>query len=141
MSSTELPNRREAIRAFLPQSPLPNLLGIELGSLGNDRAVLTLPFRSDLTTLDDVVHGGAIATLFDTAGMAGAWSNDVVPPSFAGSTIALSLVYASAARSEDLTATAEVIHRGRSLCFVDVTIRGADERVVTKGQITYRYGS
>ena len=42
-------------------------LGIELQSLEPDRAQLRLPYDARLATVGDVVHGGAIASLIDTA--------------------------------------------------------------------------
>ncbi len=129
----------EIVREFLTRSPLPVSLGIALDALSPDRAVLRLPYRQELTTIGDVVHGGAIATLIDTAGMAGAWADDVVPDTIGGSTVALSIAYVEAAHAEDLVAVAEVLRRGRSLCFVDVTVHDADDRLVAKGQVTHRY--
>src|SRR5918999_439484 len=59
--------RREVIAAFIPNSPLVGHLGIEVLSLEPDRAQLRLPFRPEHATMGDVVHGGAIAALLDTA--------------------------------------------------------------------------
>jgi uncharacterized protein (TIGR00369 family) len=131
--------RRELMRAFLSNSPMVLRLGIELVELGTDRAELRLPFSEDVVTIGDVVHGGAIATLVDTAGTAAAWADDSVPDGLGGSTVALALSYVSAARAADVTAVAEVVRRGRSLCFVDVTARMPDGVVVAKGQVTYRF--
>ena len=65
-----MPSRREVIEQFIPHSPLVGHLGMRLESIGSDEAVLVLPFRPELATLEDIVHGGAIASLIDTAGMA-----------------------------------------------------------------------
>ena len=54
--------------------------------------------------MGDVVHGGAIAALLDTAGMAAAWSDDTVPEKLAGATVSMSVSFAAAARATDLTA-------------------------------------
>ena len=132
--------RRRLVEGFLPASPFPQTVGLSLTSLEPDRAVLTLPFRDAVTTMGDVVHGGAIATLVDTAGMVAAWADDTVPESAAGSTVAMAVSYVDAARGEDVVATAEVVRRGRSLCFVDVTVRGADGRPISTGQVTHRFG-
>ena len=72
------PSRREIIQAFVPGSPLVRHLGIELVEIELDRAVLRMPFRPELATMGDVVHGGAIASLLDTASMAAAWCSDEV---------------------------------------------------------------
>ena len=132
--------RRALVDRFLPSSPFPQAVGLVLTALEPDRAVLTLPFRPEVTTMGDVVHGGAIATLIDTAGMAAAWADDAVPESASGSTVAMAVSYVDAARGEDLVATATVVRRGRSLCFADVAVRGASGQVVATGQVTHRFG-
>ena len=48
--------------------------------------------------MGDVVHGGAIAALLDTASMAAAWADDTVPEAVAGATVSMSVDYVSAAR-------------------------------------------
>jgi uncharacterized protein (TIGR00369 family) len=133
--------RRELIEGFVPQSPLVRHLGIELRALGPDEAELALPFSDSVVTIGDVVHGGAISALIDTAAMAAAWSDETVPESPSGSTVALSVDFVAAAHGEEVQATARVVRRGKSLCFCDVTATGgADGRVVAKGLVTYRFG-
>ena len=85
--------RREVIRQFIPSSPLVRHLGLRLESIGDDEATLVRPFRPELATMDDVVHGGAIASLIDTAGMASCWAADEEPESLAGSTVTMNVNY------------------------------------------------
>jgi uncharacterized protein (TIGR00369 family) len=134
---------REIIADFIPASPLVRHLGIEVRALEQDRAELLLPYRAELATMGDVVHGGAIATLIDTAGMAAAWANDEEAPEGAtGSTVSMTVEYLDAARGGDLLATGTPARRGRSLCFCDVVVgEAAGERVVAKGMVVYRFAS
>ena len=135
-----MPSRLEIMREFVPQSPLVRHLGIELRSLEPDRAELALPFDERLATLADVVHGGAIASLIDTAGMAATWADpDVEPERVAGATITLNVEYIAAARGQDLLAVATVVKRGRSLCFTDVLVTEPDGRIVAKGSVVQRF--
>ena len=133
--------RREIIQSFIPQSPLVRHLGIELKSLEQDRAELLLPYRPELATIGDVVHGGAIATLIDTVGTAAAWADDAeAPESSTGSTVSMTVEYMEAARGGDLLATGTPVRRGRSICFCDVTVtEPPGERVVAKGIAVYRF--
>jgi uncharacterized protein (TIGR00369 family) len=133
--------RREIIQQFIPNSPLVGLLGIELVGIEDGRAELRLPFKSELATMDDIVHGGAIAGLIDTAGMAASWSDDSEPGSLAGSTVTLNVNYVSAARGKDLTAVAVVSKRGRSIVFSDVRVTEPDGRLVATGTVVQRLGS
>ena len=135
-----MPTRAEIIRGFIPASPFAQELGIELVNLQPDHAELRLPWAPRLATMGDVVHGGAIAALLDTAGMAAAWSDDTVPEKTAGSTVSMTVSYAAAAVASDLTATASVVRRGRSLCFCEVKVTDADETVVAHGSMVHRYG-
>ena len=90
--------------------------------------------------MGDVVHGGAIAALLDTAGMAAAWSDDVEPEKTAGATVSMNVNYAAAAVASDLTAEARVVRRGRSLCFCEVHVTDAAGTVVAHGSMVHRYG-
>ena len=132
--------RREIIESFIPASPLVQHLGIRVKALSADRAELVLPFDERLATMADIVHGGAIASLIDTAGMAATWSSDERPDSLRGSTVTLNVDFLDAARGRDLLATAVVVKRGRSLCFSDVTVAEPEGRVVARGSVVQRLG-
>jgi uncharacterized protein (TIGR00369 family) len=136
-----MPTRLEIMRQFVPASPLVRHLGIELRALERDRAELVLPFDERLVTLADVVHGGAIASLIDTAGMAATWADpDTEPESVAGATVSMNVDYVAAARGKDLVAVATVVRRGRSLCFTEVTVSEPDGRLVARGSVVQRFG-
>ena len=135
-----MPTRQEIIAQFIPASPLVKHLGIELQTLEPDRAELLLRYKEEVATMGDVVHGGAIASLIDTAGMAAAWADDVEPDALAGATVSLNVDYVAAARGQDLLATATVARRGRSLAFTDVRVTEPDGRLVAKGSLVYRFG-
>jgi uncharacterized protein (TIGR00369 family) len=69
--------RMQVIAEFIPASPLPAALGIRLESIEPDRARLVMPWSDHVATMADIVHGGAIATLADTAAMAAAWASQL----------------------------------------------------------------
>ena len=135
-----MPTRREIIEQFIPNSPHAAELGISVISLGTDDAVLELPYKPELATIADVVHGGAISALVDTAAMAAAWATDDVPENPAGSTVSLSVNFASAASGVDLRAAAHVVRRGGRLSFCEVTVTDPDGTLVAHGIATYRFG-
>jgi uncharacterized protein (TIGR00369 family) len=127
----ETPTRREIIDQFIPNSPHAAQLGIRVASIGTDEAVLELPFKPELATIGDVVHGGAIGALIDTA---------EVPEGVAGSTVSMSVNFASAASGVDLRAEARVAKRGRRLSFCEVSVTDLEGTVVAHGIATYRFG-
>src|SRR3954468_7074077 len=61
-------------RGWLDNSPFVAHLGIAMEQMEPDRAVLSMPFADSLPTVGDVVHGGAISSLTDTAAAAAGWS-------------------------------------------------------------------
>jgi uncharacterized protein (TIGR00369 family) len=86
------------------------------------------------------VHGGAVASLIDTAGMVAAWSGGEAPDRLRGSTVGLAVSFLAPADGEDLEAFAAVLRRGRSIVHVDVEVRSASGTTVAKGLVTYKLG-
>lgn len=132
----------ELISEFLKHSPFVVHLGIELREIEDDRCLLALPFREEVVTIGDMVHGGAVATLVDTAAMAASWSAiefDGEPPR--GTTVGLTTDFLAAARAQELLAEARVLRRGASLCFCEVKVHGAEDgKLVASGLVTYKLG-
>jgi uncharacterized protein (TIGR00369 family) len=138
--SGEPPTGAEWIRDWVRVSPFVSHLGIRLVRLEPGLAEVAMPFCEALVTLGDTVHGGAIGSLIDTAATAAAWSGAEVSTTSRGATVGFTVSFLAAARGRDLTARARVIQRGRSLCFCDVDVLDAAERLVAKGLVTYKLG-
>jgi uncharacterized protein (TIGR00369 family) len=130
----------EIMRRFLPASPFPGHLGIRLVDMGPGTATLGLPFAEALVTAGTTVHGGAVASLIDTAGMVAAWSGGGVPDRLRGATVGLTIAFLEPADGEDLQAAARVLRRGRSIVHVDVDVQTASGTAVAKGLVTYKLG-
>jgi len=134
------PTGAEVITQFLLHSPFVLHLGMRLESIEPDRARLVLPYRDELATIGDVIHGGALSGLVDTAAMAASWSAHDVSGPLRGTTVGLSVDFVAAARGRQVTADARVIRRGKSLCFCDVDVTDADGALVVKAIVTYKLG-
>lgn len=130
----------EIMRQFFPTSPYVAYQGIQLTEMQPDMAILTMPFRDELVTIGTTVHGGAIASLIDTAAMVAAWAGATVPANGRGTTVGLTVNYLAAAQSEDLKAIARVLRRGRSLVYLDVEVQNPAGMLVAKGLATYKLG-
>lgn len=129
------------IREFLATSPYVGHLGIQLREMQPDVAQLVLLFTDALVTVGTVVHGGAIASLIDTAAAVAAWSNAEVPEKPRGVTVSMTVAYLAAASHEDLLAVARTLSRGRSLVYLDVEVNGAVSGVaIARGLVTYKLG-
>lgn len=140
VKGTEQVTGTEVMRRFLPASPFVTHLGIELVDLSDGHAELVLPFREEVVTIGSVVHGGALATLIDTAAMAAAWAGAEVPDQLRGATVSLTVTYLAAAESQDVAATARVVRRGRRLVTVQVDAHTEDGTHVAAALITYQLG-
>jgi uncharacterized protein (TIGR00369 family) len=140
-ASERSPSGTEVITQFLLHSPFVLHLGIRLESIEPDRARLAMPYRDELATIGDVVHGGALSALVDTAAMAASWSaHELEDGQLRGTTVGLSVNFVAAARGLQMTADARVIRRGKSLCFCDVDVTDGAGRLVAKGIVTYKLG-
>jgi uncharacterized protein (TIGR00369 family) len=129
----------DLIRRFLSTSPYVGHLSIQLTTLQPGMATLTLPFTNNLATIGTIVHGGAIASLIDTA--AAAALSDIKPPAnVRGATVNLTVAYLAPADKEDLQATARTLRRGRTLVYLDVDVTSASGRAIAKGLVTYKTG-
>ncbi|MGH6692429.1 MAG: hotdog fold thioesterase, partial [Gammaproteobacteria bacterium] len=129
---------RKLVAGAIAGSPFGQKLGIVCEEIERDRVRMRLPFRNDVTTVGDMVHGGAIAALVDTAATAAAWSNPDLPAGARGTTIGFSLSFLGAGRAQDLVATAEVVQRGKSICVCDVAVADQGGRAVASATVTYK---
>ena len=135
-----MPNVEEVVRAAIVGSPLASHLGLQVERVEVDRVGVRLPFRREVTTIGDVVHGGAIASLIDTAATAAAWSGADLEQQSRGTTIGLTVSFLAAGRGQDLVAAARVIQRGRTICVCEVDVAGADGARVARALVTYKLG-
>jgi uncharacterized protein (TIGR00369 family) len=130
----------DIIKNFLESSPFVQHLGIRLERIENDEAELVLPFAQSVVTIGEMVHGGAIGALIDTAAMAASWATDAPPDNMRGTTVGLTVSYLAPGLAEDLHGAARVLRRGKQLCAVDVSVSGARSGLVAKGLVTYKLG-
>lgn len=111
-------------------------LGLVVEEIKMDYARLRLPFRPEIIQPAGIMHGGAIASLIDTA---------VVPavggPLDSGQflTISMNIEYLSAVDAEDAVCEAWITKRGRSICFCRAEVRGADTgRLCATASLVYK---
>lgn len=113
----------------------PTFLGLRLESLARGEAVMRLPFRDELVNGAGAIHGGAIASLCDTAFYVAlatiyGWHEPTV-------TTGMTCNYLAAARPpHDLVGRAKVLRPGNRLVFGEVAVY-ADETLVAHATLTY----
>ena len=129
------PERETAIREKFETNHFPRLLGIEIDEVQEGRARLSLEVRKDLLQLQGVMHGGAIASLIDTAvafAILGASDPDV-----RFTTVEMKVNYLSAIREGRVTADAWLIRDGRRIVVAECDVFDAKGRLAAKGLLTY----
>jgi uncharacterized protein (TIGR00369 family) len=111
-------------------------LGAELVSAAGGEAVVTMPTRAEMANRQDVVHGGFIAFLADTA-MGWAMSSGL-PDGERHYSFDLKLSFIATGRiGERLTAVARVLHSGRRTGVVECRVEGEGGRLVATATATF----
>lgn len=131
------PHMQDLLDRVALGSPMARDLGLRLEQAGPDLTILRMPFRPENITFEDVIHGGAIATLIDVAAAAGFVAgarNDLV----GGVTSTMFISYLSAARSCDLLAEARPLRRGRAQTTCEVTVLNPARDLIARGIVTSR---
>jgi uncharacterized protein (TIGR00369 family) len=115
----------------------PNVIGLILEEVRVDYSRMRLPYRPELRQPAGMVHGGAIASLIDTAVVpALASAYDHTPHMV---TIDLQIRFLNAAKETDLIGEGWVVRRGRSVSFCQAEVRRAvDDVVVAEGWLVYK---
>jgi len=120
--------------------PFFELLGLQTEEVKLDFCRMRMPFRPELQQAGGLVHGGAIASLIDSAAVL-AIKTGVAPGVTLFPTVTMTVNYLAAAREIDLIAKAHVIRRGRSMVFVDVDVISPSDDAVAKGQVVCKLPS
>ncbi len=113
----------QRIHKALQDVPFARLVGIELDEVNAGVAILGLDVRKDLKQNNGVVHGGAIASLIDTAAAFAVIS--VLPPEERATTADLTISYLRPVTQGRSRCTARVMRAGRRLIVVSAEV--ADE--------------
>jgi uncharacterized protein (TIGR00369 family) len=120
--------------------PFFDLLGMRVEKVAPDFCRMRLPFRPELQQAGGLVHGGAIASLIDSAGVMaikGGVDSEVngVP------TITMTVNYLAPARGTDVLAEARIIRRGRSIVFAEVKALSPSGEFLATAQVVYKFGT
>ena len=123
------------IQKAVDSVPYAHLLGIELDDIGKGAATLGLDVRDELTQNHGVVHGGAIASLIDTA-MAFSIIT-LLAPREKVTTVDLTVSYLRPLTKGRVTAKARVVRAGRRLFAVSAEVFADDGSLASTALSTY----
>jgi len=138
LEDDEQSRRREAMRDVMTRTPYIGGMGVVVERWDPDGVQIRLPFDERLTNDGAVYHGGAVASLVDTAGAAAVWAGHDFDNGVRAATISMTINYTGAGRSGDLVADATCVRRGRELSFAEIKVTGPDGRLVATASLVYR---
>jgi acyl-CoA thioesterase len=119
-----------------PPSATVEWLGIEDVSAADGAATLEMPTRAEMSNRSQVLHGGFIALLADTA--MGRAMTTVLPEGERHYSFDLKLNFISFGRiGERVRAVARVLHRGRRTGVAECRVEGEDGRLVATASATF----
>lgn len=96
--------------------PYARLLGLEFVGAERGSAAFALEWREELTRMEGIMHGGAIASLLDTAAAFAVLT--LLPPGGRTVTVDLTVHFLRPAASGRVEARARVLRDGRRVCVI-----------------------
>jgi acyl-CoA thioesterase len=94
-----------------------------------------MPFRKELTQAYGVVHGGALATLADTA-VAFAMMT-MIQPGEKVTTVEFKINFLAPVAGDDMIGEARILNKGKRLALADMEVKTGDGKLLAKGLATY----
>lgn len=118
------------------------LVGIEFDSAEPGHAVCSVRLRDEHLNYNEVVHGGVISSLIDSAAGGAVRSTRALDEIAARphATSDLHVVYMAPARGSLLVADARVVRKGRTAVFTEVDVTDDAGRLVARGLVTFVIG-
>lgn len=123
------------VQKALGTVPFAQLLAIELEDIASGTATLAVKVRKELTQNHGVVHGGAIASLIDTATAFAIIS--VLPQREKVTTVDLTISYLRPVTAGQLKAVAKVVRAGRRLFAVSADVFDSEGKLIATALSTY----
>lgn len=134
MSEIEESMLEKAQRVFR-EVPYIRLLGMEIVELKSGAAVLRLKVRDELRQPQGLLHGGATASVIDTA-TAFAVSS-VLSEGEKASTVDLTVHYLRPVSEGAITCTAKIVRGGRRLLTVSADVVNVEGKLIATALSTY----
>jgi uncharacterized protein (TIGR00369 family) len=110
-------------------------MGLRFEEVRRGYARVRLPYRPELLQGGGVLHGGAIATLLDSAVIGAVFSLFSQRPRRVA-TIDLHVHYLEVVADEDVVAEARVRRQGKSIVFAEIDAQTSAGREVAHGEVS-----
>ena len=131
LSSEEITRLREALASV----PYAGLLGIEIVRLERGEAILSLLSRPELMRMAGIMHGGALASLMDTASAFAVLT--LIEADTQTVTVDLTIHFLRPVTEGLVKAHARVLRAGRRIVTVSIEATNMDGKIVATALTTY----
>lgn len=131
LTEAEINRLRESIASV----PFANLLGIRFGTARRGSATLYMDMRTEIGRMEGIMHGGAIASLIDTASAFAVLS--LLAPAQRTMTVDLTIHYLRPITQGRAEAHTRVLRAGRRLVSVSVDVTAGEGALVATALTTY----
>ena len=136
MSRPEIdPQKLARARLAFAAVPYARFLGLQLGEVRRGEVSIHLDIRDELKQNQGVVHGGAIASLIDTASAFAVLTQ--IDPEERVTTTDLTIHYLRPAITGRIVATARIVRGGRRLFVLSVDVHDSANALVATALTTY----
>ncbi len=126
----------ELLRRWANEIPYYRFLGMTVESVVPGRVQISVPVKDEITNGIGLAHGGVTAALIDS--VVGIAAISLLRGQERTVTLELKINYlAPAPRGTVLTATGEIIHRGRTTAVGQAQVHASDGKLVAVGLVTY----
>jgi len=133
--SKEAKKLAAATRRHMKKSRAIAMLGFALEAVGKGRAVLRLKTRPHHKQLNNVVHGGILAAMADTASAIAAYTT--VPAGVALATVELKINYLEGVPGGKIRAEGRVLRTGRNFVVCECEIFDGKGTLAAKALLTF----
>jgi uncharacterized protein (TIGR00369 family) len=128
-------SEKKMISEVVETTPYLIHLGIELVEIKKGMAVMKMPMKDDLRQPYGLLHGGATASLIDTATAFAVVS--VTDRSEKCSTVDLTIHYLRPVINETTICTAKIVRAGRRLITVSAEVHNEEGKMIATALSTY----
>jgi len=125
----------ELVRQRMKESKSTELLGFDVESVHDGRAIFRLDVRPSHKQIHGVVHGGIIAALADTTGAIAAYTT--VPRGVELATLELKINYLEPVPGGTVKANARVLRSGRNFIVAECEIFNESGSLAAKALMTF----
>jgi uncharacterized protein (TIGR00369 family) len=125
----------ELVRRRLRESNATVLLGFDVESIHDGRAILRLDVKARHKQLHGVVHGGILTALADTTAAVAAYT--VIPQGTEIATLELKINFLEPVAGGRVLADAKVLRKGRNFIVTECDILNANGSLAAKALLTF----